>query len=75
MIRCDAFACDTHHAGLITTGQPHLAIRVADFELAQAALHAKGIELEAPILQPEVKLAFLKPADPAGCRVHIVWRP
>lgn len=58
-----------------TTGQPHLAIRVADFEQAQAALRAKGVDLEEPIVRADAKLVFLKPADPAGCRVHLVWRP
>jgi hypothetical protein len=53
--------------------RPHFAIRVADFEQAVAALRARGVELEETIHRPASKLVFLKPSDPAGCRVHLIW--
>jgi 2-dehydro-3-deoxyphosphogluconate aldolase / (4S)-4-hydroxy-2-oxoglutarate aldolase len=52
----------------------HLAIQTSDFSLACETLAANGVELEPPIIQPEMKVAFLKQTDPAGNRVHIVWR-
>ena len=53
----------------------HIAIRVSDFEGAVAALKARGIELDDPKIKPDSKSVFLKQADPAGNRVHILWRP
>ena len=55
------------------TDRCHIAIRVADFEAAVAALQARGIELEEPRLKPDTKAVFLKQTDPAGNRVHLLW--
>lgn len=52
----------------------HIAISVANFEDAYQDLINKGFQLEDPLLSPTVKLAFLQETDPAGHRVHIVWR-
>ncbi|MCB5228936.1 MAG: bifunctional 4-hydroxy-2-oxoglutarate aldolase/2-dehydro-3-deoxy-phosphogluconate aldolase [Candidatus Cloacimonetes bacterium] len=52
----------------------HIAINVANFEEAYQDLVNKGFQLEEPLISPAVKLAFLKETDPAGHRVHIVWR-
>jgi hypothetical protein len=52
----------------------HIAVRVADFEAALAALQAKGFEFEEPKVKPTNKAAFLKQTDPAGNRVHILWK-
>ncbi len=53
----------------------HIAVRVANFEAAVAALRARGIELEGPICKPESKSVYLKQTDPAGNRVHLLWLP
>ncbi len=53
----------------------HIAVRVADFEAAVAALQARGVELEEPIVRPESKAVYLKQTDPAGNRVHLLWLP
>lgn len=52
----------------------HIAIRVTNFEAAAKSLTDKGIELDEPILLPNMKVAYLHSVDPAGNRVHIVWR-
>jgi 2-dehydro-3-deoxyphosphogluconate aldolase/(4S)-4-hydroxy-2-oxoglutarate aldolase len=52
----------------------HVAIRVTDFAGAMAALQAKGIELEEPKEKPDNKAVYLKQTDPAGNRVHLIWR-
>ncbi|MBC7222827.1 MAG: bifunctional 4-hydroxy-2-oxoglutarate aldolase/2-dehydro-3-deoxy-phosphogluconate aldolase [Anaerolineae bacterium] len=52
----------------------HVAIRVADFDAAVEALRAQGVELEDPIVLPGMKVQYLKEPDPAGNRVHIVWK-
>lgn len=52
----------------------HIAIHVSNFEAACKYLEEKGIELEEPIIKKGVKVAFLKNPDPAGNRVHIVYR-
>ncbi len=52
----------------------HVAVRVTNFELAVEALRAKGVELCEPILSQDSRSVYLKAADPAGHRVHIVWR-
>lgn len=57
-----------------TDDRPHLAIRVSDFEAAMAALRARGVELEEPTITPTTRVAFLKQRDPAGHRVHLLWR-
>jgi hypothetical protein len=53
-----------------------LAVAVADFEAALAALKAQGIEVEEPWManRPDIKAAYLKLPDPAGNRVHLLWR-
>lgn len=52
----------------------HLAVQVSDFEAAVAWLKAKGIVLDEPKLTPAAKSVFLKETDPAGNRVHLLWR-
>jgi 2-dehydro-3-deoxyphosphogluconate aldolase / (4S)-4-hydroxy-2-oxoglutarate aldolase len=52
----------------------HVAIKVANFEEAYQDLIVKGFQLEEPLISSAVKLAFLQETDPAGHRVHIVWR-
>jgi 2-dehydro-3-deoxyphosphogluconate aldolase/(4S)-4-hydroxy-2-oxoglutarate aldolase len=56
------------------TDRCHIAILVADFEAAVAALQAKGVEVETPSVRPEQKMAYLTLPDPAGNRVHLLWR-
>ncbi len=56
------------------TDRAHLAIEVTDFDAAVAALQAKGIELEPAKIGTSVKAAFLKQTDPAGNRLHLLWR-
>jgi 2-dehydro-3-deoxyphosphogluconate aldolase / (4S)-4-hydroxy-2-oxoglutarate aldolase len=53
--------------------RPHIAIRVTNFELACNILKAKGIELEEPKVKSDTKAVFLKGADPAGNRIHLLW--
>ncbi|MGC8839491.1 MAG: bifunctional 4-hydroxy-2-oxoglutarate aldolase/2-dehydro-3-deoxy-phosphogluconate aldolase [Anaerolineae bacterium] len=52
----------------------HVAVRVADFDAAVEALRARGVDLEDPIVLPGMKLQYLREPDPAGNRVHIVWK-
>jgi uncharacterized glyoxalase superfamily protein PhnB len=52
----------------------HIAIGVSNFEAAVEALTARGIELETPIIKTTTKAVYLKQTDPAGHRVHILWR-
>lgn len=54
--------------------RPHIAIRVTNFELACSVLKAKGIELEEPKIKGDAKSVFLKGTDPAGNRVHLLWK-
>lgn len=54
--------------------QCHIAIKVSDFEKALNILHSKGVELDDPILKPQIKSVFIKGRDPIGNRVHIIWR-
>ena len=56
------------------TDRCHIAVKVYDFEEAAAALKAKGVELEEPKVGPDFKAAFLKQTDPAGNRIHLLWR-
>lgn len=56
------------------TDRVHIAIEVADFEAAVEALKAKGVEFEEPTLKPDTKAVYLKGTDPAGNRVHLLWR-
>ena len=53
--------------------KPHIAVRVTNFELAVSILKGKGIELEEPKIRSDAKSVFLKGADPAGNRVHLLW--
>ncbi|NLE75478.1 MAG: bifunctional 4-hydroxy-2-oxoglutarate aldolase/2-dehydro-3-deoxy-phosphogluconate aldolase [Chloroflexi bacterium] len=52
----------------------HVAIGVSNFEAALEVLRERGIATDAPILNPGFRLAYLKENDPAGNRVHIIWR-
>jgi len=56
------------------TDRCHIAVKVYDFEEAAAALKSKGVELEEPKVGPDFKAAFLKQTDPAGNRIHLLWR-
>ena len=56
------------------TDRCHIAVRVFDFDEAVSTLNAKGIELEEPKQGPDFKSVFLRQADPAGNRVHLLWR-
>jgi len=47
---------------------------VSDFEAAVAVLRARGVELEEPTITPTTRVVFLKQRDPAGHRVHLLWR-
>lgn len=53
--------------------KPHIAIRVANFELACCILKEKGIELGEPAITGDAKSVTLKGADPAGNRIHLLW--
>jgi len=57
-----------------TTSRAHIAISVSNFEVAVEALKARGIELEELIIKSTSKAVYLKQADPAGHRVHLLWR-
>jgi 2-dehydro-3-deoxyphosphogluconate aldolase / (4S)-4-hydroxy-2-oxoglutarate aldolase len=54
--------------------RPHIAVNVTDFELACRILEQKGVELEEPKIKDDAKAVFLKGTDPAGNRVHLLWR-
>jgi len=56
------------------TDRCHLAIQVTDFEAAVAALQARGLEVEQPVIRADLKAAYLKQTDPAGNRIHLLWR-
>jgi 2-dehydro-3-deoxyphosphogluconate aldolase/(4S)-4-hydroxy-2-oxoglutarate aldolase len=56
------------------TDRCHIAIRVFDFDESAAMLRAKGIELEELKEGQDFKAAFLRQTDPAGNRVHLLWR-
>ncbi len=56
------------------TDRCHIAVEVSDFETAVDRLQAKGIELEEPKVKPDTKSVFLRQTDPAGNRVHLLWR-
>jgi 2-dehydro-3-deoxyphosphogluconate aldolase/(4S)-4-hydroxy-2-oxoglutarate aldolase len=56
------------------TDRAHVAIQVADLEAAMAALQARGIEFETPMIAADRKAAYLRQTDPAGNRVHLLWR-
>ncbi len=52
----------------------HVAIQVADFEKAVAALKARGIRLKEPIIEPNLKIVYLEEPDPEGNLVHLWWK-
>ncbi len=53
----------------------HIAISVSDFEDAVAELKNKGIELDgSPKISQATKAVYLKDTDPAGNRIHLIWR-
>jgi 2-dehydro-3-deoxyphosphogluconate aldolase/(4S)-4-hydroxy-2-oxoglutarate aldolase len=56
------------------TDRCHVAILVSDFDAAVVALKTKGSELEDPNVKPNAKSVYLKETDPAGNRVHLLWR-
>ena len=56
------------------TDRVHLAVLVSDFEAAVARLQAKGVELEEAKIKADVKAVYLRQPDPAGNRVHLLWR-
>lgn len=53
----------------------HVAVYVSNFEAAYNHLKEKGVELEQPIIKPNFKLVYLKKTDPAGNKVHLIFRP
>jgi 2-dehydro-3-deoxyphosphogluconate aldolase/(4S)-4-hydroxy-2-oxoglutarate aldolase len=52
----------------------HIAIHVSNFEAACNYLKEKDIELEEPTVKYGVKAVYLKKTDPAGNRVHLIFR-
>ena len=56
------------------TDRCHIAVRVFNFDETAAMLKTKGIELEEPKVGQDFKAAFLRQTDPAGNRVHLLWR-
>jgi 2-dehydro-3-deoxyphosphogluconate aldolase/(4S)-4-hydroxy-2-oxoglutarate aldolase len=54
--------------------QAHVAIYVSNFEAACNYLKEKGVELEEPTLKAGVKAVYLKKRDPAGNKVHLIYR-
>jgi len=55
------------------SAKPHIAVRVTNFELACSILKSTGVELEEPNVSRDAKAVYLKGADPAGNRVHLIW--
>ncbi len=51
----------------------HIAIRVSNFEEACKYLLEKGIELEEPKIEKNVKTVFLKNPDAAGNRIQLIY--
>ena len=56
------------------TDRCHVAIRVFDFDEAVALVRARGLEIEEPQTGADFKSAYLRQPDPAGNRVHLLWR-
>lgn len=52
----------------------HVAVYVSDFERACTYLRGKGIELEEPVTKAGIKSVYLKGTDPAGNRVHLLFK-
>lgn len=57
-----------------TSQHAHVAISVSNFETAVETLKARGVELEDPIIKSNLKAIYLKQTDPAGHRIHLLWR-
>lgn len=55
-------------------GPHHLAIAVTDLDAAMADLRERGVELGEIKGTTESKRVYLTQTDPAGNRVHLVWR-
>jgi 2-dehydro-3-deoxyphosphogluconate aldolase / (4S)-4-hydroxy-2-oxoglutarate aldolase len=55
-------------------GNSHIAVSVSNFEAAVAALKRKGIELDEPVVKGSVKAVYLRRPDPAGNRIHLIYR-
>jgi hypothetical protein len=53
----------------------HIAMRVANFESAAAALQAKGIGLKDVAIKPDSKSGYLDVTDPEGNLIHLLWLP
>jgi catechol 2,3-dioxygenase-like lactoylglutathione lyase family enzyme len=53
----------------------HVAVQVSNFEEAVEALKAKGIPLGEPLIEPELKIIYLREPDPEGNLVHLWWAP
>jgi catechol 2,3-dioxygenase-like lactoylglutathione lyase family enzyme len=51
----------------------HVAIHVSNFEKAVDDLKAKGVSLNEPMIQPDLKIVYLQDADPEGNLVHLLW--
>jgi 2-dehydro-3-deoxyphosphogluconate aldolase / (4S)-4-hydroxy-2-oxoglutarate aldolase len=56
------------------TDRCHIAVRVFDMDETASMLKGNGIELEEPKIGPDFKAVFLRQTDPAGNRVHLLWR-
>lgn len=57
-----------------TSSHSHIAISVSNFEMAVDVLTQTGIEFESPIIKSNIKAVYLKQPDPAGHRIHLLWR-
>ncbi len=58
-----------------TQPRTHVAVRVANYEAARAALVAKGFAFEDESAKGGVKAGYLTTPDPAGHRVHLLDNP
>ena len=52
----------------------HVAIKVSNFEAACKLMRSRGLELEEPITLGTTKSVYFKQRDPAGYRVHLLYR-
>ncbi len=52
----------------------HIAVYTPDFEAALKDLDERQIGYGVPIIKPDLKITYLKEADPSGNLVHLVWR-
>jgi 2-dehydro-3-deoxyphosphogluconate aldolase/(4S)-4-hydroxy-2-oxoglutarate aldolase len=53
----------------------HVAVYVSNFEAACNYLKEKGVKLEEPTVKAGFKAVYLKEKDPAGNKVHLIYRP